>query len=398
MSGAQLERKSEPARHTSETSDSVLWVGGVFTEQATMRNSAVSPAANRWQAGLLAAVRRAGVRVTLLSVAPQRVWPYGRLFPGMPGDCAKGFETVIARYCNIAGIREISAAFALQREAKRLCLSGLRPRALITYNPTRDNILTGRYAQTKLRIPWVDLCADAYDPGPDWKTYPTGAERADGHIFLSAYAAATAPFRPVLHLDGGVDCMLKGNCPSPERKVVLYSGMLSKWGGIDLLLAAFSKMQTPGVELWVCGHGANEVLDHALKSDTRIRFYGLVSEEQLHQLSLQATVFVNPRPSSINGNNMNFPSKVLQYLRYGKPVVSTWTPGLSDDYRPHLYLVREETADGLVSTLDTALSVPSKDLAEYSQRVESFLLRAKLWDVQAERLISWLRSDVVATR
>ena len=192
--------------------------------------------------------------------------------------------------------------------------------------------------------------------------------------------------------------MLKGPTNSNSRKIMLYSGMLSRWGGIDLLLAAFAKVRTPEVELWVCGHGESQALLTATKADSRIRFYGLVSEEVLHQLSLQATVFLNPRPSTVDGNNMNFPSKILQYLRYGKPVISTWTPGLTDEYRSVLYVVEAETAEGVARSIDNVLGSAASERSDYTRRVESFLLQSRSWDAQAGRLMHWLRSEVNPVR
>ena len=49
--------------------------------------------------------------------------------------------------------------------------------------------------------------------------------------------------------------------------------MLSKWGGISLLLnAAFKKIKDPNVQLWVCGYGRSLELHKALKIDSRITF------------------------------------------------------------------------------------------------------------------------------
>jgi glycosyltransferase involved in cell wall biosynthesis len=118
--------------------------------------------------------------------------------------------------------------------------------------------------------------------------------------------------------------------------------------------------------------------------------FGVVDEAKLRVLSEAAWAFVNPRPPSIAENAHNFPSKVLEYLSYGKPVVSTWTPGLAPEYREVLMVVDGESPDALAARLADALALEPGALGEHRERVRAFLAANKLWTVQAERLRAWL--------
>ncbi|MFA6715041.1 MAG: glycosyltransferase family 4 protein, partial [Victivallaceae bacterium] len=172
-------------------------------------------------------------------------------------------------------------------------------------------------------------------------------------------------------------------------------GMLSIWGGVSFLLKAFSLISDPDIELWICGHGSSSELEAARRADPRIKFYGLVSEERLQQIYRQATVLVNPRPNNINGNTMNFPSKILEYLSYGKPVVSTWTPGLSPDYREVLEVLPDENERCLADTILNVLQWPDERKKQNLIAIESFLLKSKTWKHQTDRLVAWLKKEVL---
>jgi glycosyltransferase involved in cell wall biosynthesis len=105
---------------------------------------------------------------------------------------------------------------------------------------------------------------------------------------------------------------------------------------------------------------------------------------------MMATLFVNPRPSSIADNRMNFPSKILEYLSYAKPVVSTWTPGLSPEYEGVLVVVEQETPECMARKIEEVLSWDAEKHSAWSERITAFVTGRKLWDLQAGSLLRWL--------
>lgn len=57
----------------------ILWLGNIADEATMLASRAVSPAANRWQSGLLGGLREAGCDVRLLGHQPEPAWPRGQL-------------------------------------------------------------------------------------------------------------------------------------------------------------------------------------------------------------------------------------------------------------------------------------------------------------------------------
>lgn len=377
----------------------LLWLGGIFTEDSMLKNTAISPAANRWQSGLISALARQDCHVTMISHLPEPLWPRGKVSPGESADLDSRFKNHFVPYLNMPFLRSTSLRWGYRQALHEVCRQHRKPLVVFSYNPSPHGISTGLIAQQQYNIPWIDVCADHIDPGTHWSQYAPRAELASGHVFLSYQAFVSCPFPKKIHLDGGINNLrfatdLPRYVQMVDKKIILYTGMMSIWGGLSYLLKAFEKVHYPGVELWVCGHGYNSDLTAAIRRDSRIRYYGCVSEARLAEISAQATVFVNPRPSHVSGNNMNFPSKILEYLCYGKPVISTWTPGLSPDYRSVLQVLGDESEDCLATTIENVLSWDSLQIQNNAKSIQTFL-QDKTWEVQAQKLIKWLQGNIL---
>jgi len=119
---------------------------------------------------------------------------------------------------------------------------------------------------------------------------------------------------------------------------------------------------------------------------------GFVSETELIKIAKQTDIFVNPRPSHIPENAQNFPSKLLEYLAFGKPVVSTWTAGLSEEYKGLLVLLARETEECLINTLEDVLSWTSYQNKNFAIKCEEFV-KSKSWARQAEKMSLWLEES-----
>ena len=105
---------------------------------------------------------------------------------------------------------------------------------------------------------------------------------------------------------------------------VLYSGLLSEATGVDLLLGAFARSEDPDLRLVLTGKGPlQDRVERATSQDPRICYRrGLSYEEYLQQLRT-ADILVNPRNMELAENQNNFPSKIMEYLASGKPILST---------------------------------------------------------------------------
>ena len=382
----------------------ILWLGSAFDEATMLASPAISPAANRWQVGLLGALKDVGADIHLLGHKPERAWPYGPPFirggwglEHLSESTDKTPQRLLG-YCNFPWLREQVLTRQYVLAFRHFLCHGLLPHCVLCYNVYPRSLAVAREAQ-RMGIPWVPVIADAPGDPAAYAHLERYISNASGCVFLSWSSYSRWQGEPKLHLDGGVAKVPERQLDSPATngpKVVFYSGALDQYGGIELLLGAFALIQDPAVRLWICGKGGNNKMRQMLQTDSRITFFGCVSEEDLRGLSHQAWVMVNPRPTHEMDNRHNFPSKLLEYLSYGKPVVSTLTPGIAPEYAPLLSVPIEETPEALAQCLQDVLAWPLAKRAAHARAAGLFLAGRKTWQCQAARLDEFLRGIIRA--
>lgn len=108
----------------------------------------------------------------------------------------------------------------------------------------------------------------------------------------------------------------------------MYAGILEKVTGIDLLLQAFTEIEDKRIRLYISGKGSLESLVRsAQEKDARIQYLGCPPYEEYMQNLHKADILLNPRNMNLPENKNNFPSKIMEYLATGKPILSTRFPG-----------------------------------------------------------------------
>jgi len=118
-------------------------------------------------------------------------------------------------------------------------------------------------------------------------------------------------------------------------KVILFVGTLYKFSGLDNLIEAFPKVlrQIPNAKLLIVGNGEQrgklDKLIAGYKLWDKVIITGYEPYDLMPNYINMATVCVNPTVSC-EATNKIFPTKVLQYMACGKPVIATKLDGLKD--------------------------------------------------------------------
>jgi len=371
-----------------------LWLDGIFDEKSVETFRSISPAANFWQRGFVDALQTLGHQVEVIGHPIERVWPFGRLIiRGKQASLSPGLSGVAVGYINVPFLRGSIQFVNYLRAAKRYLMAAEeKPGYVMTFsclNKSTDRAPgneSAKYIRKHFGIPWICIVADgAAPPG------------ADGYVYLT-WSCFKSPSEqgPSIHIDGGIpdipievdqDWVDDGR---RREKILMYMGALTQHGGATQLARAFHSLRDEDIQLWICGRGENAELVHMAEVDKRIKLIGFVNELELNKLASVATAFANPRPGSFGPNKFNYPSKILHYLAYEKPVISTFTEGISPDYADVLIPIPEETEACLAATIHHVLNMEEKDYDAMRARIESFN-ETHTWVYQVDRFISWLQ-------
>lgn len=204
------------------------------------------------------------------------------------------------------------------------------------------------------------------------------------------------PGKPYIVLEGHSDIAMEALEPGLEKKlpqrVCLYAGSLSRKYGLADLVEGFRLADLPNTELHIYGAGdyADELTDIAAK-DPRIVYGGMLLSSDVVPKELEAILLVNPRPTNEEFVKYSFPSKTMEYMATGTPVLTTVLPGLPKEYYPHVYFIREESAEGIADALRKTLAASDEELLRKGLGAREFVLKERNNVVQARKILGMLQ-------
>lgn len=201
--------------------------------------------------------------------------------------------------------------------------------------------------------------------------------------------------KPYVVIEGQSDAQMAAISPGDTRKlqprVCLYAGAIKKLYGLDRLLEGFRKVERQDVQLHLYGPCSfSEELAEICREDPRIFYGGMVLSSQVVEKEMEATLLVNPRPTHEEYVQYSFPSKTMEYMSTGTPVLTTVLPGMPKDYYPHVYLLEEETPQGIADKLTALFALPEEVLHQKGMDARAFILNKKNNRVQAGKLMDLL--------
>ena len=219
----------------------------------------------------------------------------------------------------------------------------------------------------------------------------------NSYVFLTKYMndLINKENKPNVVIEGQVDINMANTTnkisDKHEKKICIYTGALGNIYGLKLLTDAFIAAHNDGAELHIYGSGDfEEELKIICMEHHNIKYFGVVANDIVVQEQLKATLLVNPRPTNEEYTKYSFPSKNMEYMVSGTPTLTTSLPGMPEEYKPYVYLIEDETVEGLANTLKVVLSKKREELHLKGQEAKQFVLDNKNNVVQAKKIIDMI--------
>lgn len=221
----------------------------------------------------------------------------------------------------------------------------------------------------------------------------------DGYVLLTEQMnkLVNPNGKPNIVLEGhsDKDMLIKENRLSDkyEKRIILYAGSLKKIYGIKMFTEAFELANLPNCEFHIYGDGDfKEELLEICKNNKKIKYMGVKPNSYIVEEELKSTLLVNPRPTGGEYTKYSFPSKNMEYMASGTPLMTTKLPGMPEEYYPFVYLIEDESADGIARKLREILSNSRADLHEFGGRAKQFVLAEKNNEKQAAKIVDFLKN------
>jgi len=224
---------------------------------------------------------------------------------------------------------------------------------------------------------------------------------SDGFIFLTEEMnnAVNRTSKAYCIIEGLSDSRLLSHVAETTNrnnlKIFHYSGGLYENFGIKTLVDAFLKLKNDDVRLHLYGSGDLEnYIKECASNDTRIKFFGYKDNSEVLKDQLQSLVLLNPRFTHENYTRYSFPSKTIEYMASGIPLLTTKLPGIPIEYFDYVYLFTEENVDGYKTALERILMVPRKELDHFGKQAKNFVLTHKNNKVQTVKIYNAFSTEV----
>jgi glycosyltransferase involved in cell wall biosynthesis len=127
-------------------------------------------------------------------------------------------------------------------------------------------------------------------------------------------------------------------------------------------------------------------------------FYGGVRlNSEIVEREQAASLLVNPWPTQKEYVKefltYSFPSKNMEYMASGTPVLTTVLPGMPKEYYPYVYLLEEETADGIANALTEIFAQGDELMLEKGKAAKKFVMETRNNVVQAAKILEMLKNE-----
>jgi len=196
--------------------------------------------------------------------------------------------------------------------------------------------------------------------------------------------------RPYIIMEGMVNTTVTYESIQKDfPRTILYAGGLHARYGLQMLIDAVKLLPDKDIQLVLYGDGPI-VKELEREEDKRIIYKGTAPNELIVDAERRAVLLVNPRPTHEEFTKYSFPSKNIEYMASGTPLLTTKLPGMPEEYYPYVYLFKEETKEGYAKAIAEVLALDSEILNEKGRRASEFVLNEKNNRVQARRILDLL--------
>lgn len=213
-----------------------------------------------------------------------------------------------------------------------------------------------------------------------------------GYVLLTeAMADKVRPgAKPYLVIEGQVDSAMEEQSNSPDNKWsglnCIYAGGLHKKYGIETLVKAFILADVSNSVLHIYGDG-DFVPELCQIKNEHIFYHGIVPNAEVVAAELATTLLINPRPTTEEFVRYSFPSKNMEYMVSGTPVLTTNLPGMPEEYKDYVYIFDDESVQGMARKIREVLSLPTKGLNRKGKAAKEFVLNEKNNIRQAHKIL-----------
>lgn len=372
----------------------------------------IEGAANNFQWGLIKGVQEVtSNKVRIINSVPMGSFPRFNKIIYQRGNVfeSPSFVTDNIGFVNLPIIKQWNRRIGLVKRLNRFLEESDEQHTLVIYSLYQPYLkaiktLKKRHKNTKCVLIVTDLPGvNGLQTGNkfrEWIKSRIGDNAIKLCKYIDSFVLLTEPMKEVLSVGNRPYIIIEGVYNSAEREdciiekknsVIAYTGTIEDSLGINTLLDAFDLLENKEAILLIAGsgRGVDSVKERA-SVNTRIKYLGYLPRNEILKLQYSASVLVNPRHSNEVYTKYSFPSKTMEYLSTGVPVVMNKLEGIPEEYYPYLYFTESDSPEDLAKTIDYVLRLDTKEIEDRGQSAKQFIVNQKSSVAQGKKFVDFI--------
>ncbi len=383
-------------------------------------------AARKLESRIVEGLRQNDVEVETVGIYPARIFPRNRtiFLKAFKGTDAHGQQAQAVGYINVPFFSHLSRTFSILKAGWRaLRQSRPRPSAILVYSLHTPLVLSAALLSKWFRVPFYIYVPDLpqymnvgvkrsrlfnFMKRIDTSLVLSLSDRAAGIIGITADLVQSRPAwsgKRTAVMEGVAEVSDAPEAAQQQRDAevlnkyglakgfVFYAGGLAEPYGVGILIDAVKQLGSQ-TQLVLCGAGSMESeVRRAASEHPQIHYLGSIPPEDVKALSRNASFLVNARIPGDTYLRYSFPSKVLEYMATGIPVISSRLPGIPPEYYAHLLVLDDVSAQGLAECLQHNAGAHYASAQQAAQGAAAFCREHKTALQQGKKLVQTIFQD-----
>lgn len=227
----------------------------------------------------------------------------------------------------------------------------------------------------------------------DWKIMLALCKKVDSFVLLTEAMKdkINVSDRPYIVSEGICDSDTADYKDEVTENSITYTGTLDREFGVLDLVRNFRAVSKKDWVLKIAGGGnAKEEIEAIAQVDKQVQYLGILTNAETKALQRSSKILVNPRSSDEEFTKYSFPSKTMEYLKAGRPIIMHKLPGVPSEYDNYLNYFEGTTDEAIQKGMLSMMEKSDVELNEIGVRGKFFVESEKCSSVQGRKISEFL--------
>lgn len=387
-----------------------IYIGFLVKESDFLNQKGYSSAGNKTQLNMLDQLIKLDFDTfDIVTIIPTAPYPSVNkiFFKSYVYSINETIKTKVISFVNIPILKQISQMFSVTIQIIRLLFLKTNSDEIVIYTYNYNIIVSLPLILLRFFFTFKSICF-LYDPFYIHKSISLTHHFKNlyyhfSNVILKKYDGVIAvnknsieKFHPSSHslvVEGGIngnEIQFGNDFLQNEFFNITFAGSLYEYNGIKIIIEMLKYLNNENIILNIYGDGPlKDVLINYSKIDPRLKYHGLVPNEEVVIQLRKSDLLLNIRLVDDEISKYTFPSKLLEYLTTGIPVLSSRINGMPYEYENVLFFLENQSPEDLALCITNIMNLEKNKLIDIGKKGKDLVMSQKTWSIQMKRVFEF---------